>query len=201
MQISSAILAGGKSTRMGKDKALLQVDGKTIIEHISTKLCILTDECVVIANDKEKYEFLNLPIYTDSYKDKGPLAGIERALTESSKDAVLFSPCDTPFISKDVYKELLHMFLKNETFDAIVPIHKGQIHPLSAIYKTSTLQIIRDCIEKDELQVKSFFNEINVMYIDRFPHIKQQELDLHFFNMNYQTEYDWVRKLNFSFDS
>ena len=77
-------LSGGKSSRMGTDKALLPIEGKTMIEHIIAQVKDIGDEVIVITNTPEGYKFLNLPIFTDVIPDKGALGGLYTAIDAAS---------------------------------------------------------------------------------------------------------------------
>lgn len=191
MNTCGVILAGGKSSRMGTDKALLKLNNKTVIEHIISEFLKVTDDIIIVANKPEYYHFLNLPIVSDRYQDKGPLGGLETALYHGSADNYLISACDTPFINHRVYQVLLAE-LKN--FDAIIPKYKDRLHPLSGIYARSLLPDIQYQIEQNNLRVQSFFNQRNINYIDQFTSINDDVLMKHFFNMNNPNEYNDAKR-------
>ena len=74
MDVTGVILAGGRSSRMGEDKALLQYNGKPFIQHIAETLLQILPHVIVISDRQKEYSFLNLPIYPDLFCDCGPLA-------------------------------------------------------------------------------------------------------------------------------
>lgn len=197
--MSAAILAGGKSTRMGKDKSLLDINGRSVIEKIFIKTQELCKDTIIIANEQEKYQFLNAKIYQDRYPGKGPLSGLESALFYTDSDYVLVSACDTPFISNNVYQFLIGILEKEPQLDAVVPKFKNKLHPLSGIYHRRILKDIQCCIAKNDLRVISFFQEIEYRLVEEFDNINNKELDLHFFNMNHPDEYEWAKNLNYKF--
>ncbi|MDY0408269.1 molybdenum cofactor guanylyltransferase [Virgibacillus soli] len=186
MKTYGAILCGGKSTRMGRNKSLLNIHGKKVIEHVNGVLEKICDHVVLSTNDFSTYQFMQIPMFADRYVDKGPLAGIESVLYHVDADVFVFSACDTPFISEQVYDFLIAQL---EKFDAVVPVYNKQIHPLSAIYHKRTLLAIQGQLDKNERRVKSFFQHINVKYVQDFHPFSTDLLDRHFFNMNNPTDY------------
>lgn len=186
MHICGVILAGGKSSRMGTNKSLLLIDHKPVIKHIVEELETCTDELVIIANEPTIYDFLHLKVYRDRYTDKGPLAGIETALYHVEADVFMLAACDMPFIHASIYTFLLEKF---EQHDAIIPVYEKQMHPLAGLYKKSVLEKVQYQLENDILRVKSFFDQINVKYVENFQGISDKLLKKHFFNMNNPEEY------------
>lgn len=186
MKLYSVILAGGKSSRMGTNKSFLKINDTPVLEHVRDELNKLTNNQIIIANDKTPYEYLRLPVYSDRYLEKGPLAGIESALHHIKADLFLFAACDMPFIQATVYEYLLNQI---EGYEAVVPVFKNRIHPLVAIYNRSVLRAVQQQLEKNQLKVTSFFEHINVNYVESYEGISEQTLQQHFFNMNNPTQY------------
>lgn len=193
MKICGVVLSGGKSTRMGTNKALLQLNDQPVVQGIVEELKKCTDEVVLITNDGESvYEFLNIKQYKDRYIDKGPLAGIETALYNVNADIFAFAACDTPFINTKVYSELLKQL---GDYDAVVPIYNEQMHPLSAIYKQEVLIKVQEQLNNNNLRIRSFFDHINVKYVQEFHHIDDDILFKHFFNMNNPQQYEQAKQI------
>ncbi|GEN30561.1 molybdopterin-guanine dinucleotide biosynthesis protein A [Cerasibacillus quisquiliarum] len=187
MEFSSVILAGGQSSRMGTNKALLKLNNEFVIEKILKELRQLSQEVYIVSNDTKIYDFLNVPVIRDRYPGKGPLAGIETALYHIDKDIVIISPCDTPFIHKEVYQHLLN---KLDTYDAVIPYVNNRPQPLSGIYKKNVLPVVQKQLQLNNLKVRSFFSKINVKYVYDFGQIADGIVEKHFFNMNYPDEYN-----------
>ncbi|HEY4602466.1 MAG TPA: molybdenum cofactor guanylyltransferase [Cerasibacillus sp.] len=181
MDICSVILAGGESSRMGTNKALLKLNNEIVIEKIFNELQQLSSRVYIVANEKKIYDFLNIPIISDRFYGKGPLAGIETALYHAAEDVIVISPCDTPFIHKEIYRYLVDEL---KTYDAVIPYYDNQPQPLSGIYKKRILPIIQEQLQNDELRIRSFFSKINVKYVHDFGHISDLIIEKHFFNMN-----------------
>lgn len=192
LHIQGIVLAGGKSSRMGTNKALLSIHNKKVIEHIIEELQEITNDIIIIANEPEYYKAYNYPIYKDRYKQKGPLAGLETALYHMRGDVAVVSPCDTPFIHHSVYEELLENM---NDFDAIVPTYEGQIHPLSGVYRKSVHASVEYCIQNDQLRMTSFFDDIHMHLKEDFSAIDPSIAKKHFFNMNTVEEFNQAKGL------
>jgi molybdenum cofactor guanylyltransferase len=162
-QISGIILSGGKSSRMGRDKALIRFRGKLLINYATELMHELADE-IIISTNNEDYKKLNFPIVADNYKNVGPLGGIEASLRLSGNKLNLIAPCDNPFLTKELFHLLLN---KIDGFDAAVPRNpKGKIEPLTACYSKEVLPVIVEQIEKGDFKVQNFLKQIRTAYVD-----------------------------------
>lgn len=188
MKAGAVILAGGKSSRMGSNKALLPINGKTNIERIKDSLDEVFSDIILVANDEEMYQFLNIPIVKDNVRDKGPLAGIEAGLLASRSETNLFVACDMPFVSTQLAEVLL---ANSDGYDAVVPVIAGKRHPLFAVYKRTLLDEISDCLQTNQLRIKHLLDRVNVNYLteDQLSDAEIDKLDRFFYNMNNPAEY------------
>lgn len=191
-KVAGVILSGGKSLRMGTNKALLKIQGKPVIERILAELGGITDEVMIVANHPNIYQYLDISQVADRYLEKGPLAGLETALYHGDGEIFMFAACDMPFINGDVYQ---YLFQQLNQYDAVVPIYDNHMHPLAGIYKKSILPAIQAQIEKNNLRVKSFFGNIHVNYVSDFAGIDDALLQRHFFNMNHPAQYEEAKLL------
>ncbi|HLR66276.1 molybdenum cofactor guanylyltransferase [Virgibacillus alimentarius] len=187
MEVCGVILSGGKSSRMGTNKSLLEINHKPVIKHILEELQHCSDNVMIVANEPSLYEFLGVKLCSDRYIDKGPLAGLETALYHIDANAYIIAACDMPFISKDIYHFLLNQL---DHDDAVVPIYNNHMHPLSGIYTRRALPVIQAHLEKNNLKVKGFFDDIRVNYVSDFGTLPEELLQKHFFNMNSPAEYE-----------
>ncbi|MBA4312363.1 MAG: molybdenum cofactor guanylyltransferase [Chlorobiaceae bacterium] len=153
--ITGVILAGGKSHRMGQDKALLEYRGKPFIQHIAEILKGIFDKVIIISDDGEKYNFINLPIYSDIYKNCGPLAGIHAALKQNQYD-IFVTSCDTPVIEKKVIQTLLKISTEGEIFTFSI---NKRIEPFPGIYKFDCLNRLESEIDSGNLSVQKFIKK------------------------------------------
>lgn len=159
-----AIMAGGKSSRMGRNKALIKIGQQTILERIIVATGQLTpSETILITNTPDIYADFALPMLSDIVPDRGALGGIYTALYQSKTQYTLVIACDMPFVSADVLRLLL---AQADDFDAIVPTVKGYPQGLHALYSHTCLDIIRQRIETNRLKVSDMYDDLQVKFLD-----------------------------------
>ncbi|MGE5457352.1 MAG: molybdenum cofactor guanylyltransferase [Methanococcaceae archaeon] len=100
--ITGFILSGGKSSRMGENKSLLKLQGRSIIEITADLMKQIFRQVILISNEPGHYGFLNLPVYGDIYPGLGPLAGIHSALVNSKTTRNFIISCDMPLMHREV---------------------------------------------------------------------------------------------------
>lgn len=137
--ITGIILAGGKSSRIGVNKSLLEIHGKKVIEYIKDILITVFKNVILISNESSIYNFLNLPVYPDIHKNKGPLCGIHSGLNNSLNEKNFILSCDMPLVSKELINYITKYWTKK---NIIVTSVNGKIQPLCGIYKKSTVPYI-----------------------------------------------------------
>lgn len=161
--ITGVILAGGKSSRMGTDKALLVYEGKHFIQRVADALQGIFAE-VLIASDRVKdYSFLNLPVIPDIYEACGPLGGIHSALVHTTAEAVFVCSCDMPYFSFEVVRKILrHSTLREVTFgnDGV------HLHPLLGIYPKWILPIIQAELDQGSRKVLACISKVPHTIVD-----------------------------------
>jgi len=175
---SFILLCGGKSRRMGQDKGSMNLNGKPMIIHVIKNLISVADEVVVVLRDKNQVEDYSkifeqlqsnrskLHIFTDTFEDKGPLAGILTGLENIKSDKAMVVPCDSPFVSEYLENKIFQYSSEPE-FDAFVPRWPdGKLEPLHSIYKKDLKSNILKLLKRDIRDVKSLIMELNVKYID-----------------------------------
>lgn len=185
METTGIILAGGKSSRMGTNKALLILDGKTVIERIAEELSAAVDHLIVVTNMPKEYSFLQLPMIKDRFLGRGPLAGIEAGLSLSTTEKNLIVACDMPFISAELGSYLLS---KLDDCQAAVPERGGQRHPLFAAYKKEVRNCAEMFLKEEKLAIRNMLNCIQTMYIN-IDSLKLPINEISLFNMNHPEEY------------
>ena len=105
--VTGVILAGGKSRRMGENKALLQLGDSPLIAHVIRRMNLVVDELLLITNNRAEYAHLGLPMHGDIIPDTGALGGIYTGLMHASHDAVLCVGCDSPFLVPNLLTHLV----------------------------------------------------------------------------------------------
>jgi len=195
--ITGVILAGGKSSRMGVNKSFLKLGNQTIIERIVDLMKSIFSEVIIITNTPDEYKFLNLPLYEDIYKWKGPLAGIHSALTHSQTEKIFVLSCDVPLMSK----EMIEYIIEYKTDKSIVFCEAAGYHqPLVGIYSKKILSDIEKFISNNEMSDKSFhkfLNDIDTEIIH--PQSLSFYRDKIFFNVNSVDDFTELLKF-FSFE-
>jgi molybdopterin-guanine dinucleotide biosynthesis protein A len=161
-EITGIILAGGKSLRYGKNKALVEVEGTRLVERVISVIQPLFEDLIIITNTPREYDYLQLPMHEDVIKGLGPLGGVYTGLETISTESGFFVACDMPFLQKDLIR---HMVEIKDDFDAVVPKVDWKIEPLHAIYTKNCLPAIKKLINAQGYQIIKFFDNIRVRYV------------------------------------
>ena len=161
--ITGIILAGGKSNRYGKNKALVHFNGVPLIEKGISVLQSLFENLILVTNTPDEYAYLGLPMFRDLIKGLGPLGGIYTGLEAIEDGWGFVTACDMPFLNHDLVRRIVS--LKDE-FDAVVPRVDWKIEALHALYSKSCLPAIREMINTDEYQIIRLFQKIRIKYLN-----------------------------------
>jgi molybdenum cofactor guanylyltransferase len=193
MKAAAIILSGGKSSRMGTNKALLKLNEKTTIERMVDILKIYFDDIILVTNDMEDYQFLGVKMVSDHYPGKGPLAGFHAGLMASDYDVNFITACDMPFISGELAATLVNMI---DHYDALVPVINGKMQTLCAVFQKKSAAKIEECIENGHLPIKHLLEHLNVLYVTEKELQAYSNIDMErvFFNMNHPHEYEDAKK-------
>jgi molybdopterin-guanine dinucleotide biosynthesis protein A len=148
-----AILAGGKNSRMGTDKALLKLNGRPLVHHVAATMQGVFDRIIVVTNDVAAYRFLGLEIVTDIFRECGPLGGIHAALSCAGESDIFVAASDTPLISRELLK-YLHEY--SSAAPVKVPLMKERIHPLCGVYASRCLHGITEQLKAGSYRVLDF---------------------------------------------
>ncbi len=162
--VTTAIMAGGKSSRMGTDKSFVPVLGKPMIEHVLDRVKGIADEEIIITNQPEEYAYLGLGLYKDLYQDHGPLGGLHAALHYAANPYVLVVACDMPWLNRQL---LEYMITLRETADGIVPRWDRHPEPTHAIYSKVCLGPIEANLKAQSLKLISFYSEVKIRYVQK----------------------------------
>ncbi len=179
--LTIAIQAGGRSSRMGRDKGLVPLAGKPLIEHVLERLAGLSDSWLVTTNAPEAYAYLGLPLARDETPGAGALAGLRTALRASPGERVLLVACDMPFLQRPLVERLL---AEPPSTDVIVPIWRGRHQPLLAIYRRRCLPAIEQALASSEMAMVSFFDSVEVCTIAETEVARWDPDGLSFININ-----------------
>ncbi len=162
-QVLGAVIAGGLSTRMGKDKSLMRLGGLPLIEHAARFLLARFPRVIIVSDHPDKYRFLNLEIIPDLHKGIGPLGGIHAALAFAHKGVVFISSCDTPLVPPPLIDYLLAVDSPQRTR---IPRLGGIFQPLLGSYDASLLPAIERSIANREHRVTSLLEENSFLSVE-----------------------------------
>lgn len=161
--VTAVILCGGKSRRMGFDKAFLMDDRQYLLLQTARELQGLFGQVVLVSNTKAKFDgrmdFTGLSILEDRYMEKGPIGGIGTALEQVQTEYVFIMACDMPLPDIGL---IGRMYRKLDQEQVLVCSHQGKLEPLFAFYHKSCLPVFKKQIEKGELKPRSAFPALNV---------------------------------------
>jgi molybdopterin-guanine dinucleotide biosynthesis protein A len=187
--IHGFVLAGGKSSRMGQDKALMPFEGKPLVLRAAEILRPFVREVTLLA-PADRYEDLGLPVVADKWPDQGPLAAVCTGLLSSQAEWSIFLACDIPLVSRQ-FLQLLVERVQATRSDAVVPRTEDGWQPLSAAYHSRCRTAFARAIEEGRRSMVSLFDEIQVDVITHdgmaSAGLSEEELA----NMN--TPEDWAR--------
>ena len=191
--LTLALLAGGRSSRMGADKAFVRVLGRPLIEDILAQLDGLAAETLIITNRPDDYRYLGLPLVADVLPDKGALGGLYTALHSATQPQVLCVACDMPFVVRPLLDYLLSLIHEG---DAIVPRLAGEAEPFRAVYaREACLGPIRASLDANRLSVISFFPQVRVRWVEEAEIDRFDPQHLSFFNVNTPADLEEARRL------
>lgn len=156
------VLAGGKSARMGRDKALLEMGGQPLILSAVNLLKALTDR-VVILGPAERYGFLGVPVLPDLVPSRGPLSAIYTGLEHSERDVNLFLACDMPLMEGTFLRLLVE---RARLADAVLMrLDDGSLEPLCAVYNRSCLAAVKANYERQRFKLSDLFPGLRTQYL------------------------------------
>jgi molybdenum cofactor guanylyltransferase len=161
--VSGVILAGGKSSRYGQNKALVDINGMPLIKRVLGVMENLFPSIILITNTPDAYAFLNLPMFEDRIKGLGPLGGIFTGLNVISEKTGFFVACDMPFLNSDLIRYLV---AAREGFDVVVPTFSGKFEALHALYNQNCLPEIERLIHAGVYQTIRLFQSVSVRYVE-----------------------------------
>lgn len=171
MKIGCVILAGGKSSRMGEDKALLDFNGKSFIEKIQGEFLFFEEKMLASGNRRgllmgNEDGWKEIP---DVYEDHGPLGGLHAVLAACDSDAMFCVSCDMPFITGELAKTLVNAFTEED--DAVVAVTKDmengeeRVHPLCAVYHKRNCALMEEHLKENNNRLMAVLRKIQVKYV------------------------------------
>jgi len=166
MAISAFIMAGGRSSRMGTDKAWLRIGEQFVIERVINALKPVCDQLAIVTSKAKRaeYEKLGLTVFTDIIKDYGPLGGIHAALTNSKNERVLIAACDLPFVTTELFERLINV---STDYEIVVPLNQqSKTEQMCALYTKSCVPSIEIFFDEGVRTPRSLFESRKTKYLE-----------------------------------
>jgi len=162
IDIEGAILAGGQSSRMGRDKSALVLGGVSVLERVGGAMAPLVGRIRVIGD--RVTEPGGYAVQPDLRPGLGPLSGIHAALATAESSTVLVVACDLPFVTTELLAGIIAL-LEYGT-DAVVPRVSGRAVPVCALYRRACLERLQACLDRGELIAQQFVASLATTYVD-----------------------------------
>ena len=196
MIANSIVLAGGKGLRLGRDKALVEIDGENLLQRVISRLSFLNSDIILVVAGKQHIleisGYPKLKVVTDIYSGKGPLVGIYSGLLKSSSVYNLVVACDMPFLNKNL---IGHMLDVSAGFDITIPRLGDMVEPLHTVYSNNCLKAIEKLLAEDSLKIDSLLKMVKVRYVEAGEIDSFDPEHLSFFNVNTKADLDLARQL------
>ncbi len=190
--VTVAIQAGGQSRRMGRDKGLVTLAGKPLIQHVIQRVSHLGQQILITTNQPAAYDFLNLPMASDPIPGAGSLPGLHTALEAARGELVIVLACDMPFVSAPLLEHMLEMATQA---DIVIPLRDGEYEPLHAIYRRTCLPAIEAALAAGEKRVISFFSQMHVRPVEAADLRRFDPSGMSFFNVNTPQDLELAERL------
>ncbi|WP_180271527.1 molybdenum cofactor guanylyltransferase [Fredinandcohnia onubensis] len=193
--IIGVLLAGGESRRFGSPKAFAQFQNKYFYEYAIDALKDNVDQLYIVSHPLLKEQFQNeasVSVIQDlpEFQGRGPLAGIFTVMKKTSSDWYVILPCDTPFVTDKLVKQLIS-FTKDQSIDAIVPIINDRQQPLIAVYHARVAKKIEQLLKDKDLKMSQLLGTCNARFLtDQDLQLQGMEFD----NINNKTEYQKIKQ-------
>ncbi len=184
--MTSIVLAGGAGMRLGKNKPLEVVGGRTLLQRVIDSLDPISDSILVVTGQGQPFppveaKGARMAFASDIYPGKGALGGIYTGLSISESSHSLVVAADMPFLKPGLLSYLMDAAAG---FDVVMPRMQGLIHPLHAVYSRACLPAIREELEKGRLQIRSILPRVRVRYVEEAQIDSIDPDHLSFFNVN-----------------
>ena len=162
MSCAGFVLAGGASSRMGRDKALLPLGGATMVQEIASRVRGAAGNVTMIGSPY-KYGNLGLTVVADEIENCGPLGGLYTALRLTDADWNLLVACDMPNVTEGFLKQLIQA-AEGSNFDAVVPEIDRKIDPLCAVYHRRLAEAAESAIHHKLFKMQDFVSTLRTFY-------------------------------------
>jgi molybdopterin-guanine dinucleotide biosynthesis protein A len=192
------VLAGGGSTRFGRDKALVEIGGEPMLVRMCELLRSVGAEVNVVAAAEETYARFGVPVVADRWPGEGPLGGIVTALLHAgaSQEASawnLIVSCDMPFLTRAWMEFLAERAAQSEA-QAVVPRSKYGLEPLCGCYRTDAGPALQGAFESGVRKISEALKQVRMEVLDEADWKRFDSAGRLFWNMNTAAEYEEARR-------
>lgn len=204
MEWTSIILAGGQSRRMGVSKALLDVQDKTMIEHLVSLLEPFSNQIVIVTNERDEariHTFFKrnpkVQIIKDDpqYQGAGPLAGIYSAMKQIASQRYFVCACDLSCLDSQYLRGLQHLALERPEFEAYIPLLEEKMQPLAGLFQGET-ERLEHLLQLGQRKMMHFVQELHTYFIQETEWRKWTSSENPFYNMNTPHDYQlYIEKI------
>lgn len=188
---TGVILAGGKSSRIGRNKAFLEVSGRRIIDREIAVLSGIFKEVIIVCKDVEEYHEYPLRKVSDLVDYLSPLSGIYTGLKSAKTDRIFVVACDMPFLNKGVIDYLMSLA---DNYDVVVPRPAGRFEPLHAVYSKDCVKGIEDMFKAGNFRIYDLYNKVRTRVVEDGELKKIDPEGLGFLNVNTLAELEKLNK-------
>ena len=192
LPLTAVILAGGKSRRLGTDKALLRFQGKTLLAATVERLRPLCQEVIVVTNSPQAHAHPAARLVGDLFPGKGSLGGIYSGLVAAHTQHCLAVACDMPFLNTSL---VAYMASLAGPFDVVIPRRQGNLEPLHAIYSQACSPHMKGLLDDGNLKIIDFFPQVRVRYVEEDEVAARDPEFLSFFNVNTPQDLEKAQRL------
>lgn len=183
---AAVVLAGGKSSRMGRAKALLVFDGEPLIVHVARALARVFDEVVIVAAPEQELPPVEGTLVRDEVAYQGPVGGIYYGLRAAGAEFCFVASCDAPFLNVAL---IAHLLAQIPDYDVVVPYWGDRYQPLHAAYRKSVLPLLKEQMERGALRPVYLFDRVRTRKIVAEEIQPFDPCGLSFFNINTPQDY------------
>lgn len=189
---SAVILAGGFGTRLGQEKARAICAGRPLLHWTAAVLVPLSDDLVVVRRQDQTLppsDEIRWREAVDLRSERGPLAGIEAALSAARHDLAVMVACDMPLLAPDLVRAIV---VAAEGVDVVMPVLDGREQPLPAAYRKSCLPVVEETLAAGEGRIVAILPRLRVRRLERADLVSYDETLASFTNVNYPEDLERV---------
>ncbi len=188
--VSAIVLAGGESRRLGYDKCMLPIEGRTLLARTLALLTAVADDLLVVSNDPHRAAGLGVPVrlVTDEQPGVGALMGLYSGLKAAWHERAVVVACDMPFLNLPLLRYMVSLAAR---YDVVLPRLGDMAEPLHAVYSRGCLPSIERHLALGRRRIVAFYDEVRVRYVEEAEIDRYDAKHLSFLNVN--TPQDWQR--------